>query len=145
MEPTGVQRPSFMRCSPFLEEYKYTKLISSFVCSRFCVTNSGNKMLSMNWFDCMGHQLQNKFSTAEFWKENPFSVSIKLTTFNYISVDSVLNFEIVWSFEGKYKGNVINICALLLYKNPCTFAASQCFRLLLPLPLTRKNKFYQYS
>ena len=43
----------------------------------------------MNFFDCIEHQLQNKFSAAEFSKKNPFSVSKQLTVGKYISVYSV--------------------------------------------------------
>jgi len=64
--PPDVQRPSLIRVTSFIQECKYTQLISLFVYSRLCVAISGSSMLSMNGFDCSGHQLPNKFSAAEF-------------------------------------------------------------------------------
>ena len=63
-------------------------------------------MLPMVLFDCRGHQLQNEFFAAEFWKKNPVCVSTQLTMRKYVgvysvSVYSVLNVAIVWSFEGE--------------------------------------------
>jgi len=62
----GVQRQSFIRRNSFVEECKYTRMIRLFVYSRQCVAISGSSMLSMNGVDCIRHQLQNKFSVAEF-------------------------------------------------------------------------------
>ena len=83
-------------------------------------------MLPIDLFDYIGHQLQNKYSAAKFWKKNPFSVSTQLTMRKYISVYcvsvhsvsvysvsvySVLNVAIMWSFEGTCDGKCdCNIC-----------------------------------
>ena len=66
-----------------------TDCVSHVVCSRLCVAFSFSMMLSINVFDCIGHKLSNKFSTAEFWKQNPFSLSTYLNTRNYIRIDTV--------------------------------------------------------